>query len=168
MGLLGFIGKVLIEKGSGGFINDGPSESKYYRNSSNGSSVLGNIAASTKNLHDATDIAKRLGHTLSDLSVEEGKKEFKKGDHIATLRTAYSHHGIYDGNGFVYEYQDGRVQWNSLRDFSAGDKMYRVDESAKYSANTIIERAKSRLGEQNYNVAYNNCENFATWCRCGQ
>lgn len=133
-----------------------------------GTTTTEKMAASSRNVSEATDILKRIGHALSDLSVEEGLKEFTKGDHIATLRSVYSHHGIYDGNGYVYEYQDGRVQKNSLRDFAAGDKMYLVEESAKYSPSTIIDRARSRLGEQDYNVVYNNCENFATWCRRGE
>ena len=31
----------------------------------------------------------------------------------------------------------------------------------------VIERAKSRLGESDYNLVFNNCEHFATWCKTG-
>lgn len=36
-----------------------------------------------------------------------------------------------------------------------------------YSARRTIERARSRIGEQNYNIATNNCEHFAMWCKTG-
>ncbi|XP_066299079.1 phospholipase A and acyltransferase 3-like [Branchiostoma lanceolatum] len=32
----------------------------------------------------------------------------------------------------------------------------------------IVERARSRLGEEGYNVLWKNCEHFATWCRYGE
>lgn len=36
-----------------------------------------------------------------------------------------------------------------------------------YSAQETAERAKSRLGEDKYNLAFNNCEHFAIWCKTG-
>ncbi|SEM38990.1 Lecithin retinol acyltransferase [Butyrivibrio sp. ob235] len=36
-----------------------------------------------------------------------------------------------------------------------------------YSAQETVERAKSRLGEDKYNLAFNNCEHFALWCKTG-
>ncbi|WP_026659727.1 lecithin retinol acyltransferase family protein [Butyrivibrio sp. AC2005] len=36
-----------------------------------------------------------------------------------------------------------------------------------YSATETIERAKSRIGETKYNLAFNNCEHFALWCKTG-
>lgn len=82
-------------------------------------------------------------------------------------RSVYSHHGIYDGYGSVYEYQDGNITINSLEVFADGDGILVKDEPAAYSPNEIIRRAQMRLGEEEYNLLYNNCENYATWCRCG-
>jgi phage shock protein A len=31
----------------------------------------------------------------------------------------------------------------------------------------VIHRAQSRLGERKYNLLFNNCEHFATWCKTG-
>ena len=31
----------------------------------------------------------------------------------------------------------------------------------------MVERAKSRLGEHDYNLLFNNCEHFASWCKTG-
>ncbi len=36
-----------------------------------------------------------------------------------------------------------------------------------YSTEETVERAKSRLGETKYNLAFNNCEHFALWCKTG-
>lgn len=36
-----------------------------------------------------------------------------------------------------------------------------------YSPEETVERAKSRLGEKDYNLATNNCEYFAIWCKTG-
>ena len=36
-----------------------------------------------------------------------------------------------------------------------------------YSAKETVERAKSRIGETQYNLALNNCEHFALWCKTG-
>ena len=121
---------------------------------------MNNHSKSTAPLH-------RLYHALTDISVSQGRKQFKKGDHIATIRSVYTHHGIYDGRGGVYEYNDGVVRHTSLSRFADGDDLYRVDEDTKYRPGEIIYRAQSRLREKDYNILYNNCENFATWCRLG-
>ena len=36
-----------------------------------------------------------------------------------------------------------------------------------YSGDEAIERARSKLGQGGYNLALNNCEHFAVWCRTG-
>ncbi len=36
-----------------------------------------------------------------------------------------------------------------------------------YPAHEVVERAKSRLGEAQYDLKSNNCEHFAIWCKTG-
>ena len=36
-----------------------------------------------------------------------------------------------------------------------------------YTPEETVRRAESRLGEKNYNIATNNCEHFAIWCKTG-
>ncbi len=36
-----------------------------------------------------------------------------------------------------------------------------------YTPEETVERAKSRLGENEYDIALNNCEHFAFWCKTG-
>ena len=40
-------------------------------------------------------------------------------------------------------------------------------EAKLYSPRETIERAKSRIGEKQYNLLLNNCEHFAIWCKTG-
>ena len=100
-------------------------------------------------------------------TLTEAKRHFRRGDHIAVDRELYSHHAIYDGQGGVVEYDDFIVKTASLKDFAQGARIYRVEEAAAYEPDEIMERAYSRMGEQDYDLIFNNCENFATWCRCG-
>jgi cell wall-associated NlpC family hydrolase len=36
-----------------------------------------------------------------------------------------------------------------------------------YSGKETVEHARSRLGENKYNLVFNNCEHFAVWCKTG-
>lgn len=36
-----------------------------------------------------------------------------------------------------------------------------------YSPEAVVVRAESRLGEEGYDLIFNNCEHFATWCKTG-
>jgi len=36
-----------------------------------------------------------------------------------------------------------------------------------HSADAVVERAESRLGEWSYDLFVNNCEHFAVWCKTG-
>jgi hypothetical protein len=96
----------------------------------------------------------------------------KVGSHLLTPRTAYTHHGIYVGDGKVVHYSgladgmnSGQVEEVSLAAFSAG-KGYsiKIHEDPKFSGDEIASRARSRIGENLYCVFSNNCEHFCEWC----
>lgn len=36
-----------------------------------------------------------------------------------------------------------------------------------YSPEETVKRARSRIGERNFNLVFNNCEYFAVWCKTG-
>ncbi|XP_046558722.1 phospholipase A and acyltransferase 2-like [Haliotis rubra] len=43
------------------------------------------------------------------------------------------------------------------------------DEKLKYfEPSEIVQRALSKIGKVGYNILFNNCEHFATWCRYGK
>lgn len=94
------------------------------------------------------------------------------GDHLVTIRLGYTHHGLYIGGGEVIHYSgladdlsSGRVEVIGLESFS-GDQLTTVipHPFAVYGITERIERARSRLGEDSYNVLTNNCEHFVNWC----
>ncbi len=119
------------------------------------------------NIHDSIANPLEIGSKRPIKTIRQVMRSFKKGDHIAVDRELYSHHAIYDGKGGVIEYDDYVVKMATLKEFSKGASIYKVEEEAVYTPDEIMERAYSRLGEKAYDLLYNNCEHFATWCRCG-
>ncbi|RQR30172.1 efflux transporter outer membrane subunit [Burkholderia sp. Bp9142] len=94
------------------------------------------------------------------------------GAHLVSEREGYAHHGIYAGNGLVIHYggfhRSARrcpVECVPLCRFAA-NKGVRVqpEPDAVYTGMTVVERARSRLGEDRYRLLTNNCEHFCTWC----
>ncbi|CAO4998853.1 LRAT domain-containing protein [Microcystis aeruginosa] len=101
-----------------------------------------------------------------------------KGDQIyayrelLNLRGVYAHHGIDCGDGSVIHYRKPSeiVERTSLETFARGGKIYvvrHVEVGFSFIPDVVVERALSRLGEQKYNLLFNNCEHFATWCKTG-
>lgn len=98
------------------------------------------------------------------------------GDHICVNRGPYWHHGIYLGNGRVIHYtgylkdkgKNAAVKIESIQKFAKGREIYYGDSKVQYSRNEIVKRAKSRIGEKDYDIVGNNCEQFVNWCRNGQ
>lgn len=97
------------------------------------------------------------------------------GDHLTVNHGLYTHHGIDLGDGQVIHYGRGlsdlrnaRVEIVSMELFSGGKQISRVDSRLDYTADQVIQRAKSRIDENNYDLFDNNCEHFANWCRHGE
>ena len=116
------------------------------------------------------DYVKDIEEYLADVE-EINERNGKAGDHLKVTRFAYEHHGIYIGNGKVIEYDGpeggGLIQETTLFEFAGDGLIQKVPSPKVYSSKTIIERAKSRLGEKEYNLISNNCEHFCNWCRSG-
>ncbi len=98
----------------------------------------------------------------------------KKGDHIYIYYTdkltgcSYTHHGIYCGSGKVIHYYKGKIRITSLSKFGREPKIHVKKYKKCYSSSRAIKRAKARIGEQLYNLFFNNCEHFAYWCKTGK
>ena len=97
------------------------------------------------------------------------------GAHLISPRVGYSHHGIYVGEGRVIHYaglanglEFGPVEETTISSFCAGNG-YTVKEHTEntFPKTTIVERARSRIGENLYCVYSNNCEHFCIWCITG-
>lgn len=96
------------------------------------------------------------------------------GTQLVVRRLGYYHRGIYVGNGRVVHYAGrtrnthGLIEEISLADFGAGRPVRLEDAPCQSSACDVVIRARSRLGEQRYDVLENNCEHFCTWCQTGR
>jgi hypothetical protein len=93
-------------------------------------------------------------------------------DHLQVPRQhgLFNHHGIDLGDGSVAHYLEGRqILRSPLDDFSRGQAVSVVSYSEPCSpVGVTLRRAMGRLGEQNYNLLFNNCEHFAHWCKTGR
>ena len=92
-------------------------------------------------------------------------------DHLQVPRRhgLFNHHGIDLGDGTVAHYLEGReILRSPISEFSQGEVVSVMDHTDASPAGVTLRRAISRLGEQNYNLLFNNCEHFATWCKTGR
>ena len=97
-----------------------------------------------------------------------------KGDHLAVYCGAYSHHAVDLGDGRVVQFGSGiggrtnpRIEVVGKSVFAQGNRPRLVNTPTIYRSDEIVERALSRLGEQEYSLLSNNCEHFVNWCRTG-
>ncbi len=90
---------------------------------------------------------------------------------FAKKNEVYQHHGIDIGNGNVIHYRKPSeiIEQTSWDTFSKGDKVYirQYPRGFSFLPEVVLKRATSRLGENKYNLLFNNCEHFATWCKTG-
>jgi hypothetical protein len=98
------------------------------------------------------------------------------GAHLTSPRRGYLHHGVYAGNGRVIHYggfsrlfTSTPVEEVSMDEFTLGHG-YAVKPwvAPKFLGEQVIERARSRIGENSYRLLSNNCEHFAEWCISGR
>ena len=108
----------------------------------------------------------------------------------------YEHHGIYVGDDMVVHYNGlargivfekscfeeilsnvvpldkrnvAKVEMTSLEEFTSGDILQiKKHANAPFSGVDIALCAKSRIGEQKYNLLINNCEHFCNECVFGE
>lgn len=99
-----------------------------------------------------------------------------KGDHIYVRRSlGYTHHGIDCGDGTVIHFNGepfkktaASIARTPMADFSGGSSVRTRIYRSRDSSPVTMERAESRVGIKSYNLVFNNCEHFATWCCTGE
>ena len=92
-------------------------------------------------------------------------------DHLSVPRQhgLFLHHGIDLGDGSVAHYLEGReILRSPLDEFKRGLDISIVDHDHPSPIGVTLRRAMSRIGEQRYNLLFNNCEHFASWCKTGR
>ena len=101
-----------------------------------------------------------------------GNEEPALGAHLVTPRFAFAHHGIYVGGGNVvhygaltHQFRRAPVAEISLAFFAHGHAVFvRPHVAPRFECAEVIRRARARLGENSYDLLYNNCEHFCEWC----
>jgi len=103
-----------------------------------------------------------------------------KGDVIWVVRMpCYCHCGIYEGDDSVIHFaspndskikEDAIIHRSTLAEFTNGSPFHvkKFPDEKCFSPEETISRARSRLGENTYNLFLNNCDHFATWCKIGE
>ncbi len=92
-------------------------------------------------------------------------------DHLSVPRQhgLFLHHGIDLGDGTIAHYLEGReILRSPLADFKRGLEISVVEHDHPSPVGVTLRRAMSRIGEQRYNLLFNNCEHFASWCKTGR
>lgn len=111
-------------------------------------------------------------------SISKEKKDPKPGDIIGIsgnfMGYKYDHYGIYIGNNKVIHFcstngkaEDTQIQETSMEPYFKRGKYFilNVVSTSKFSPEETLKRAKEKLGEKNYDLLQNNCEDFALWCK---
>ena len=92
-------------------------------------------------------------------------------DHLQVPRQhgLFNHHGIDLGDGTVAHYLEGReILRSPIEEFCQGQPISVIEHEHASPSGVTLRRAMGRIGEQNYNLLFNNCEHFATWCKTGR
>ena len=115
--------------------------------------------------------------------------QIRRGDHLCFDRVLYWHDAIVEtvdksnGEVNVIEYSNFAKQFSQgnssppknlglavvvRRKFKLENKsVYVIEHDKCYDPETVVSRAKSKLGERKYRPVTNNCEHFALWCKTG-
>jgi Lecithin retinol acyltransferase len=108
-----------------------------------------------------------------------------RGDHVVRSMDVGTHHGIDVGDGSVVHWSTGpseakgspgkiggmeraEVRQTSLAEFAAGRPVWVRTYRRCHGADAVVARARARVGQRGYDLAENNCEHFACWCKTGQ
>lgn len=122
------------------------------------------------------------GQSVAVVSADEGGAKLQAGDHIKVKRWGYSHHGLYVGEDEVVHFagspterwRNARVKRESMGAFLAGATQFEI---LLYADITPRERRKAvkralhvwrHEAHDTYNLFFNNCEHFATFCVLGE
>jgi hypothetical protein len=103
-----------------------------------------------------------------------------KGDVIWVFRSLYFHCGVYEGDNSVIHFapqennnkskEDAFIHRTSLEKFADGFPVSTIEFTSEecFLPDEVVSRACSRLNEKGYNLPFNNCDHFATWCKTGK
>jgi len=91
-------------------------------------------------------------------------------ERFVNLQGVYEHHGIDCGDGSVIHLRktNETITRTPFFDFTKNQTVYVKHYPLSFVSDVVVHRAESRLGETaRYNLLFNNCEHFASWCKTG-
>jgi hypothetical protein len=88
---------------------------------------------------------------------------FRKDDEISVRDYSQFMGTLEQASGTEKLLQDAGKRINQMLDGLRGLQVSDLD----FSADAVIARAESRLGESRFGLVSNNCEHFAAWCKTG-
>jgi len=98
-----------------------------------------------------------------------------RGAHIYVERGLYTHHGLDCGDGTVIDFAgqgEGKtspvIRHVTLGEFAQGAPVRIRPYGPCYRPEDVVARASSMVGQSGYDLFFNNCEHFATWCVAGE
>ncbi|WP_293986373.1 lecithin retinol acyltransferase family protein [uncultured Megasphaera sp.] len=100
-------------------------------------------------------------HSASIDEFLDGNTEFYGLDFGGFLDTKLTTPLSFTDDSIGYLLNPFKMMWNDTH------KGYKYRRFHLYSPEETVKRAKFRIGEKRYNVASNNCESFAFWCKTG-
>ncbi len=108
------------------------------------------------------------------------KRTAKYGDIIGVSKEfmgyKYEHYGVYIGDNKVIHFcsSTGKVKDTEIQETAMGSYfktgeyfILNINSPLKLTPEEVVSRAKTRIGEKNYDLLQNNCEHFALWCKTG-
>jgi len=112
-----------------------------------------------------------------EISIDFNKAP-SKGDVIWAIRLPF-HCGICDDDDSVIHFaplddsgtkDNAVIHRSTLEEFSNGSPyiVIKFPSEKCLLPEETIQRARSRLGENTYNLFLSNCDHFATWCKVGE
>jgi len=92
------------------------------------------------------------------------------GDHLVISYGLFTHHAIDLGDGNVVQVSKAarKVQRVSFEVFCDGREVWIREYDQSHSAIITVALALTCVGDNGYNLVFNNCEHFATWCKTGR
>lgn len=100
------------------------------------------------------------------------ERQIRAGDHLWVQRLGYEHHGLASGRDTVIQYsgkdgifETGVIEEVPLSTFAKDRKVRFVEHPDRLHGRLeSVRRARQRIGEDEYNLVFNNCEHFVMWC----
>ncbi len=102
---------------------------------------------------------------------------FDYGDHIRTKIDSVFHHGVFVSEQEVIHFcsdrefsilsNDLEVKATTLAQFANGNKVEKIECEDRFARKKSVDIAKSKIGDKDYDIIFNNCEHFVNSCITG-